>query len=200
VPIQQAFSWEHGVIAYGASLETETTFAIVKERGKYEINVMSIQDFVSIPLGQYLKNYLEFGRKLKKQPLIFGANYFLCDLETGKFLNSRHDKHVWIKWIELRVHNDVDAIKTPIGLIPKYDDLAELFKRVLDKKYPKEKYMKQFTIRIPENLRKIERVKEFWRTKVSDAPEEIFQILDQQAERLIEARERFGNYVTPDKF
>ena len=200
VPIQQAFSWEHGVIAYGASLETETTFAIVKERGKYEINVMSIQDFVSIPLGQYLKNYLEFGRKLKKQPLIFGANYFLCDLETGKFLNSRHDKHVWIKWIELRVHNDVDAIKTPIGLIPKYDDLAELFKRVLDKKYPKEKYMKQFTIRIPENLRKISRVKEFWRTKVSDAPEEIFQILDQQAERLIEARERFGNYVTPDKF
>ena len=200
VPIQQAFSWEHGVIAYGASLETETTFAIIEEKGRYEINVMSIQDFVSIPLGQYLKNYLEFGRKLKKQPLIFGANYFLCDLETGEFLNSRHDKHVWVKWIELRVHNDVDAIKTPIGLIPKYDDLAELFKRVLDKKYPKEKYMKQFTIRIPENLRKIERVKEFWRTKVSDAPEEIFQILDQQAERLIEARERFGNYVTPDKF
>ena len=200
VPIQQAFSWEHGIIAYGASLETETTFAIVKERGKYEINVMSIQDFVSIPLGQYLKNYLEFGRKLKKQPLIFGANYFLCDLETGEFLNSRHDKHVWIKWIELRVHNDVDAIKTPIGLIPKYDDLAKLFEQVLNKKYSKEKYMRQFTLRIPENLCKIERVKEFWRTKVSDAPEEIFQILDQQAERLIEARERFGNYVTPDKF
>ena len=200
VPIQQAFSWKHGVIAYGASLETETTFALIEEKGKYEINVMSIQDFVSIPLGQYLRNYLEFGRRLRKQPLIFGANYFLCDLKTGEFLNSRHDKHVWIKWIELRVHNDVDAIKTPIGLIPKYDDLAELFKRVLDKEYPKEKYMKQFTIRIPENLRKISRVKEFWRTKVSDTPEELFQILDQQAERLIEARKRFGNYVTPDKF
>lgn len=200
VPIQQAFSWEHGIIAYGASLETETTFAITEERGKYEINVMSIQDFLSIPLGQYLKNYLEFGRKLRKQPLIFGANYFLRNLKTGEFLNDRSDKHVWIKWVELRVHGDVDAIKTPTGLIPKYEDLAKLFRRVLNKKYPKEKYVEQFTIRIPENLRKIERVKEFWTTKVSDTPKELFQILDQQAERLIEARERFGNYVTPDKF
>ena len=200
VPIQQAFSWEHGVIAYGASLETETTFAIVEEKGKYEINVMSIQDFVSIPLSQYLKNYLEFGRKLRRQPLIFGANYFLRDLENGKFLNSTRDKHVWIKWVELRVHNDVDAIKTPTGLIPRYDDLAKLFRQVLNKEYSREKYMKQFTLRIPENLHKIERVREFWKKKVSNAPGELFEILDQQTKRLIEARERFGNYVTPDKF
>ncbi|MEM2306301.1 MAG: phosphoenolpyruvate carboxykinase (GTP) [Candidatus Bathyarchaeia archaeon] len=200
VPIQQAFSWEHGVVAYGAALETETTFAITEEKGKYEINVMSIQDFVSIPLGQYIGNYIEFGRRLKKQPLIFGANYFLRDLKTGEFLNSRRDKHVWVKWIDLRVHNDVGAIRTPTGLIPKYEDLARLFERVLDREYKWEDYVRQFTIRVPENLRKIERVKEFWTTKVDDAPEFLFQILDEQAERLIKARERFGDYIPPDKF
>ncbi|MEM2939053.1 MAG: phosphoenolpyruvate carboxykinase (GTP) [Candidatus Bathyarchaeia archaeon] len=200
VPIQQAFSWEHGIIAYGASLETETTFAITEEKGKYEINVMSIQDFVSIPLGRYVKHYLEFGKRLKKPPLIFGANYFLRDLKTGEFLNDRRDKHVWAKWIELRVHNDVGAIETPTGLIPKYEDLADLFMRVLNRKYTKEDYMRQFTIRVPENLRKIERVKEFWTTQVSDTPEELFQILDEQAKRLIKAREGFGNYIPPDRF
>jgi len=200
VPIQQGFNWEHGIITYGAALETETTFAIVEEKGKYEINVMSIQDFVSIPLGQYIKNYLEFGRRLKKVSLVFGVNYFLCDLKTGKFLNDPRDKHVWVKWMELRVHNDVGAIRSPTGLLPKYEDLAPLFKRVLNKDYTKEDYIKQFTIRIPENLRKIERVKEFWATKVSDTPDELFRILDEQEKRLLKAREHFGDYVSPESF
>lgn len=200
VPVQQAFNWEHGVVTYGASLETETTFALVEEKGKYEINVMSIQDFLSIPLGQYIRNYIEFGRNLRKQPLIFGVNYFLRDLKTGRFLNDRMDKHVWIKWIELRVHNDVEALKMPTGLIPKYEDLARLFKQVLNKDYAYEDYEEQFTIRIPENLRKIERVIEFWRTKVLDTPIELLNILDEQAKRLIECRKRFGDYVPPDRF
>jgi phosphoenolpyruvate carboxykinase (GTP) len=161
---------------------------------------MSIQDFVSIPLGQYIKNYLEFGRRLRKVPLVFGVNYFLCDLKTGKFLNDRRDKHVWVKWMELRVHNDVGAIRSPTGLLPKYEDLVPLFKRMLDKDYAKEDYIKQFTIRVPENLRKIERVKEFWATKVSDAPEELFRILDEQEKRLLKARERFGDYISPESF
>ena len=52
VPVQQSFSWEHGIIAYGASLETETTFATIGKEGVPEINMMSIQDFISIPYGQ----------------------------------------------------------------------------------------------------------------------------------------------------
>jgi len=200
VPVQQGFSWEHGVIAYGAALETETTFAIVEEKGKYEINVMSIQDFVSIPLGQYIKNYLEFGRRLKKVPLIFGVNYFLRDLKTGEFLNDRRDKHVWVKWMELRVHRDVGARVTPTGLIPKYEDLAPLFRKVLNKEYRKEDYVKQFTIRVPENLRKIERVKKFWESEESEVPEEVFAVLDAQRDRLLEARKRFGDYISPECF
>ena len=200
VPVQQSFSWEHGIVAYGASLETETTFATIGQEGVPEINIMSIQDFISIPLGQNIRNNLEFGKKLKKAPVIFGVNYFLRDRENGKFLNAIRDKHVWIKWMELRVHGDVGAVESPTGYLPKYEDLRKLFDQVLNKEYTKEDYVKQFTIRVPENLAKIERVQRFYQENVSDTPLEMFGILYLQRERLLKARERFGDYISPENF
>ncbi|MFH1856900.1 MAG: phosphoenolpyruvate carboxykinase (GTP) [Candidatus Omnitrophota bacterium] len=197
VPVQQGFDWEHGIIAYGAALETETTFAIIGKEGVSEINLMSIQDFVSIPLGKYVRNNLEFGKKLKKPPLVFGVNYFLRDKE-GKFLNSVRDKHVWVKWMELRAHNEVEAIKSPTGWIPKYEDLKVLFKQVLDKDYTKENYINQFTVRVPENLAKLERVEKFHREKLADAPEALFEVLKRQKERLLKAQKQFGDYISPE--
>jgi phosphoenolpyruvate carboxykinase (GTP) len=200
VPVQQSFSWEHGIIAYGASLETETTFAIVGEEGVPEINMMSIQDFISIPFGQNISNNLEFGKKLEKAPIVFGVNYFLRAKDNGKFLNDIQDKHVWIKWMERRVHNEVEAVKSPTGYLPRYEDLRKLFKQVLDKNYSKEDYDKQFTIRVPENLAKIERVQRFYQENVSDTPLELFGILYLQRERLLEAKKRFGDYIPPESF
>ena len=200
VPVQQSFSWEHGIIAYGASLETETTFATIGEEGVPEINMMSIQDFISIPLGKNVHNNLNFGRKLKKQPVIFGVNYFLKEVGNGKYLNSPQDKHVWLKWMELRVHNEVDALETPTGYTPKYEDLRRLFKQVLRKNYAKEDYIKQFTIRVPENLAKIERVQRFYQENVTDTPLELFGILYLQRARLLEAKEKYGDYIAPENF
>lgn len=200
VPVQQSFSWEHGIVAYGASLETETTFATIGQEGLPEINIMSIQDFISIPLGQNIRNNLEFGKKLKESPIIFGVNYFLRDKDNGEFLNSVQDKHVWIKWMELRVHGEVEAIESPTGHLPKYEDLARLFKQVLRKDYKKEDYIKQFTIRVNENLAKIERVQRFYQENVSDTPLEMFGILYLQRERLLKAKERFGDYISPENF
>jgi len=199
VPVQQSFDWDHGIIAYGASLETETTFATIGEEGVPEINMMSIQDFISIPLGQNIRNNLGFRKRLMKAPLIFGVNYFLRD-KKGKFLNTPRDKHVWIKWMELRVHDDVGAIKSPTGWLPKYEDLRLLFKQVLGKEYGMEDYVKQFCIRVPENLAKIERVKRFYQENVSDTPLEMFGILYMQRSRLVKARERFGDYISPESF
>ena len=200
VPVQQSFDWEHGIIAYGASLETETTFATIGKEGVPEINMMSTQDFISIPLGQNVCNNLEFGRKLKNTPLVFGVNYFLRERGNGKFLNATQDKHVWIKWMELRVHGEAGAIRSPTGFLPKYEDLRKLFDRVLSKQYSKEDYIKQFTTRVPENLAKIERVQRFYQENVSDTPAELFEILDQQRQRLADAKERFGDYISPESF
>ncbi|MFH0731708.1 MAG: phosphoenolpyruvate carboxykinase (GTP) [Candidatus Omnitrophota bacterium] len=196
VPVQQSFDWEHGIIAYGASLETETTFATIGKEGVPEINLMSIQDFVAISLGKYVQNNLEFGKRLKKSPIIFGVNYFLRDKE-GKFLNGVRDKHAWVKWMELRIHNDVTAIETPTGLIPVYDDLRDLFKQVLRKDYAKEDYIKQFTIRVPENISKIDRVENFHKENVLNAPQALFKVLKQQRKRLLKAQKQFGDYISP---
>jgi phosphoenolpyruvate carboxykinase (GTP) len=200
VPVQQSYNWEHGIVAFGASLETETTFATIGKEGVPEINMMSIQDFISIPMGKNVSNNLEFGRKLNKQPIVFGVNYFLRDLTTGKYLNTPQDKHVWVKWMELRVHGEVEAIKTPTGFIPKYADLKKLFKEVLNKDYAKEDYIKQFTVRVPENLAKIERVSKFYQENVTDIPLEMFGQLYMQRERLLAAKEKHGDYISPEKF
>ena len=73
-------------------------------------DIDSIQDFVAIPLGKYIANNLEFGRRLKKPPLVFGVNYFLRD-KAGKFVNAVRDKAVWVKWMELRVHGEAGAAR-----------------------------------------------------------------------------------------
>jgi phosphoenolpyruvate carboxykinase (GTP) len=102
--------------------------------------------------------------------------------------------------MELRVHGEAGAIRSPTGYLPKYEDLRKLFDRTLNKDYAEEDYIKQFTIRVPENLAKIERVQRLYQENVSDTPSELFEILDQQRRRLVEARERFGDYISPESF
>ncbi|MGW8289235.1 MAG: phosphoenolpyruvate carboxykinase (GTP), partial [Candidatus Bathyarchaeia archaeon] len=199
VPVQQSFDWDHGIIAYGASLETETTFATIGKEGVPEINMMSIQDFISIPLGKNVRNNLDFGKKVEKPPVVFGVNYFLKD-KKGNYLNDPKDKHVWVKWMELRVHGEVDAIQTPTGFIPEYEDLRKLFKQVRDKDYTKAEYVAQFTIRVQENMAKIKRVRKFYKKNVTYTPEAVFWVLNQQYERLLNAKEKYGNNISPEKF
>ncbi|HUV02783.1 MAG TPA: phosphoenolpyruvate carboxykinase (GTP) [Desulfobacteria bacterium] len=199
VPVEESFDWVHGVIAMGAALESETTAATLGKEGVRKINPMSNLDFLSIPLGDYVANHLKFGTKLQKPPRIFSVNYFLRDA-AGKFVNDKTDKAVWLKWMELRSHNEIEAIKTPTGLIPEYEDLEVLFKAVLDKDYSEEDYVKQFTVRIVENLTKIERVMEFYKTEVHDTPQELFTVLEEQRKRLIDAQKDYGDYIPPFKF
>jgi phosphoenolpyruvate carboxykinase (GTP) len=196
VPVQQAFDWTHGIVSYGASLETETTFAIIGEEGVMEINLMSIQDFLAIPLGKYIQNNINFVQGIKKPPLVFGVNYFLRD-KHGKFVNDVTDKHVWVKWMELRIHGDVPAIDCPTGQIPRYEDLVPLFKEVLNKDYNKEDYIKQFTIRVPENLAKIDRVEKYHRENIPGSPQAVYDTLKTTRDRLNKARELHGDYISP---
>ncbi|MCD6175412.1 MAG: phosphoenolpyruvate carboxykinase (GTP), partial [Planctomycetes bacterium] len=113
VPIEQAFDWTEGIIAKGASIESETTAATLGAAGVRTFNIMANQDFVSIPLGQYIQNNLDFANGVDSVPPIFSTNYFLK--EDGEFLNGKLDKMVWLLWAELRVNGDVEAIKTPTG-------------------------------------------------------------------------------------
>ena len=199
VPVEEAFDWAHGIITKGAALESETTAATLGEEGVRKFNLMSNLDFLSIPLGRYIKNNLNFATSLKNSPHIFSVNYFLKD-KNGEYLNAVKDKRIWLKWMELRVHKEVGALKTPTGYIPKYGNLKKLFKEVLDKDYSEEDYVKQFTLRIPENLAKIERIVEIYRTKVPDAPDILFKILEEEKKRLEVARAEHGDCIAPAVF
>jgi phosphoenolpyruvate carboxykinase (GTP) len=196
VPVEESFDWTHGVIAKGAALESETTAATLGQEGVRKFNLMSNLDFVSVPLGKYIQCNLDFGNSIENPPSIFSVNYFLKG-EDGDFLNEKTDKAVWLKWMELRVHGEVDATRTPTGFIPKYEDLKRLFSEVLGKEYSEEDYVKQFMLRIPKRLAKIERIVEVYRTKVPDTPPVLFRVLQEERQRLEKAREKYGNSISP---
>jgi phosphoenolpyruvate carboxykinase (GTP) len=198
VPVEESFGWEHGVITKGAILESETTAATLGQVGVREWNPMSNLDFLPIPVGRYIQINLDFGKDLPSPPRIFGVNYFLKDRD-GHFLNEKNDKKVWYKWMELRVHGDVDAIDTPTGRIPKYEDLKVLFREVLGMEYSQKQYNEQFMIRIPEHLSKIERVKAIFEAQVTDTPKAVLRVLEEQRQRLLKYQRRFGDYIRPDQ-
>jgi len=196
VPVQQSFNWIHGVITMGASLESETTAATLGQEGVRSFQPMSNLDFVSLPLGRYIQNHLDFAGGIESPPLIFAVNYFLKD-KDGNYLNGMSDKNVWVKWMELRVNRDVEATVTPTGHIPKYEDLKRLFREVLNKEYMPAQYVEQFTLRVPEHLKKLDRLERIYRTQVPDTPQILFGILDKQRTRLEEVRQREGEYISP---
>lgn len=196
-PVLEAFDWVHGVVTMGASLESEKTAAILERVGEMEFNPFAILDFLSISPGKYVDLHLRFGEKLSVKPKIFSVNYFLKD-ESGRFIADKVDKKVWLKWMELRVHGDVDSIETPVGYIPIYQDLVKLFNMYLGKDYSEERYSKEFAIRVDNLIRKVERVWKVY-SDIPDSPPELFEVLRDQKRRLEEARAIYGSVVSPFK-
>ena len=196
VPVQQSLDWAHGVVTMAASLESETTSATLGAEGVRTFQPMSNMDFVSLPLGRYIRNHLKFAAGLQNVPPIFAVNYFIRGAD-GEYLTGMHAKGVWVKWMELRVHGQAGCAAAPTGRIPLYEDLKRLFAQVLDQDYSEQDYAEQFKIRVPENLQKIERIEEIYRTQVADAPPDLFGILDAQRHRLLEAQKAFGDRMDP---
>ena len=184
----QSLSWAHGVFL-GAAVESETTVAAIGKEGIIEHSPMANLDFLVVPLGVYIDNHLKFGNSLDKPPLIFSTNYFLA--KNGKFLNTKLDKKAWLLWAEGRAHNEYDAIETPIGFIPKYEDLRSLFKQAFGKEYTKEEYTEQFTIRADRYLKKFDRIEAIYREE-TDVPGVFFKHVQEQRERLKHAQKKFG--------
>ncbi len=198
VPVFESFDWSHGVITIASSLESETTSATLGKVGERRFNLMANLDFLSVSIGEYIENHLAFTKELEDIPRIFGVNYFLRD-EHGEYISSMHDKRVWLKWMQLRVNNKADAIETPIGYLPKYQDLKVLFKDILGKDFSEDKYVKFFSIRCPQNLDKIERIKNIYHG-FKDIPKAVFNMLDVQKERIEKAMKEFGDTIPPQKF
>jgi phosphoenolpyruvate carboxykinase (GTP) len=193
VPVREAYSWEHGICTMGAMLESETTAATIGAEGVRNWNVMSNMDFLSMSVGQYLQNNLDFAQEIER-PKVFGTNYFIK--KDGQYLNGKLDKSIWIKWMELRVHGEAEALDAAYGLIPKYDDLKSIFKQVLNLEYTEQDYVDQFMIRIPELLAKLDRMEEIYAT-VDDAPQAMKDEMAAQRQRLDALKAAKGEYISP---
>ncbi|MGB5911484.1 MAG: phosphoenolpyruvate carboxykinase (GTP), partial [Promethearchaeia archaeon] len=193
-PVLESFDWEHGVFL-GASIESETTSATLGQEGVRKMQPMANLDFLVVPLGKYLVNHQRFGQSLDFPPKVFAMNYFLKNKE-GKYLNGILDKLVWVMWAELRVYSDISAIETPIGYIPKFEDLELLFKRYLDKNYTEDDYIEQFSIRVKNLIEKLERVEEMYR-KEKDMPKFFWDILNEQRKKLNKIKEEKGDILSP---
>ena len=197
VPVLQSLSWPHGVYI-GVAIESETVTGTSDKAGMRKHNPMSNIEFLTIPLGTYIQNHLKFGEDIDKEPKVFATNYFLK--ENGEFLNSKLDKKVWLLWMEGRIHDEYVAIETPIGFIPKYDDLKILFKKVFGKEYSKEEYEKQFSIRVSKLLERLDRIESAYKEE-EHIPEIFHRHIEQEKERLKEAQEKFGkDAISPFEF
>ncbi|MCY0868540.1 MAG: phosphoenolpyruvate carboxykinase (GTP) [Desulfurococcus sp.] len=197
VPVEEAFNWVHGVVTKGASLESERTTAVLGETGLMEFNPFAILDFLSISPGDFIELHFRFGDSLEKHPRIYSVNYFLRD-EKGRYLTEKVDKRVWLKWMELRVNNEVEALEAPTGFIPLYDDLERLFKSELGKEFPLELYEKLFSIRVAKHLEKAERIYKIY-AGIPETPRLFHDTLVQHKRRLKEALEKYGSTIPPSR-
>jgi phosphoenolpyruvate carboxykinase (GTP) len=197
-PILESINWEHGIFL-GASIESETTSATLGAVGVRKASPMANLDFLVVPLGKYLKNHQKFGDQLKHCPQVFSTNYFLKG-KDGKYLNGILDKKVWVIWAEGRTKGDFDAIKTPIGYLPKYKDLKELFKLELNKEYSQEEYSEQFTLRINSLLDKLKRVEKMYKAE-EEIPKFFWEVLLGQRSELVDLQKKFGkDEIKPSDF
>ena len=98
--------------------------------------------------------------------------------------------------MERRARNEVDAIDTPIGYLPKYADLKRLFKERIEKTYPEDLYVKQFALYVDNILGRIDLQLDAY-GKEDNIPGRLFDILNRQRAELIALKEKYGPIVTP---
>ncbi|MFH2092542.1 MAG: phosphoenolpyruvate carboxykinase (GTP) [Pseudomonadota bacterium] len=162
--------------------------------------------FIPGALGDYMDAQFKFfgSDSIKKEykPVMAGLNYFLTDQARGgnspRLLGEKRDVKVWLSWLERYAYNEIDYIETPIGNLPKYDDLKSLFKDIINKEYPKELYIKQFSLYVDNIIKRID-LQQTAYAKEDGIPQTLFDILKKQKDELEQLKQIHGSIVTPDQ-
>mgnify|MGYP003744386497 CR=1 FL=1 len=121
--VTEAFDWQHGTFL-GATVSSETTAAATGKVGRLRRDPMAMLPFCGYNMGDYFAHWLKIGSTADaKLPKIFYVNWFQQDAQ-GKFLWPGYgDNSRVLEWIFNRCDAAVPAVDTPIGRLPRVEDL-----------------------------------------------------------------------------
>ena len=121
--VYQSFDWTHGTYI-GSAVSSETTAAATGAVGVLRHDPMAMKPFIGYNVGDYWAHWLEMGARLgSKAPKIFNVNWFRTDSEGNFLWPGFGDNMRVLDWIIKRVDGEVDAVETPIGFLPKAEDI-----------------------------------------------------------------------------
>jgi phosphoenolpyruvate carboxykinase (GTP) len=167
--VYEALNWKHGTFM-GSIVSSEKTAAAAGKIGEVRHDPFAMLPFCGYNMGNYFAHWLTIGKKAdeKKLPGIFYVNWFRKNKNEEFIWPGYSDNIRVLKWILERVSGSDNAVKTPIGYLPKLDAIEinglhvnkEDFKSILsiDKKewageaLEIENYYKKFGDSLPQEL------------------------------------------------
>jgi len=201
-PVWVAKNADQGVVI-GASILSAATATEVGVTGVRR-QPWANEPFIPGPLADYMDaQFVLFNSEtLKNKPIMAGLNYFLTHEARGGegagLMGEKRDVKVWLGWLERRANGDVDALDTPVGYIPLYEDLAALFAEI-GKDYPRALYEKQFALYLDNILGRID-LQEAAYKKEKNIPARLFEIYKEQREGLEALKAKYGSVMSVNHF
>ena len=120
--VYESRSWQHGTFV-GSIMASETTAAAAGAVGVVRRDPMAMRPFVGYNMGDYFRHWLDMGKKIPNAPKIFHVNWFRTDAEGNFIWPGFGDNMRVLMWILARCEGKVDAVETPIGFVPKAEDI-----------------------------------------------------------------------------